>query len=176
MPSRNTRSTAFSSAPPGKAGIPHNDDFNGARSDGVGYYQFTIKDGQRCGVARGYLRPARSRPNLTVITGAHATRLVLEGRRAVGVEYHDLGQGSARTVRATREVILSGGTYNTPQLLMLSGIRPRGELSRHGIDVIHELPGVGRNLQEHPDFGVLTTSRQERRGRYAHPIGSPQGR
>ncbi len=152
-----------------EAGIPRNDDFNGACSEGVGYYQFTIKDGQRLGVARGYLHPARSRPNLTIITGAHVTRLLLEGRRAVGIEYHD--KRSIRTVRAAREVMLSGGAFNTPQLLMLSGIGPRAELSRHGIEVIHELPGVGRNLQEHPDFGILTTSRKKDGGVTLTPLG-----
>ena len=132
-----------------QAGFAHNPDFNGATQEGVGLYQVTHKNGERHSTAKGYLAQALGRPNLRVITGAHATRVLLEGRRAVGVEYRQGGQ--LKQLRVRREVLLSGGALLSPQLLMLSGIGPSDELQRHGIDVLHHLPGVGQHLHDHPD-------------------------
>jgi choline dehydrogenase-like flavoprotein len=132
-----------------QAGHAENRDFNGISQEGVGLYQVTHKDGERFSAAKAYLVPNRNRPNLHVVTGAHATRILLEGRRAVGVAYR---QGSAdRELRAVREVIVSAGALLSPQLLMVSGIGPAAELQRHGIPVVHDLPGVGRNLHDHVD-------------------------
>ncbi|MFN4090147.1 MAG: GMC family oxidoreductase [Alphaproteobacteria bacterium] len=130
-----------------QAGIPANPDFNGPHQEGAGFYQTTIGDGRRWSAARAYLRDARRRPNLTIATGAHATRLLIEQGRAVGVEYRQ--RGALRTARARREVVVSGGVYGSPQLLMLSGIGPGGHLAEHGIPVVHDLPGVGSNLHDH---------------------------
>ncbi|MCD6076604.1 MAG: choline dehydrogenase [Ramlibacter sp.] len=132
-----------------QAGYPENRDFNGVTQEGVGLYQVTHKDGERFSAAKAYLAPNRHRSNLHVVTGAHATRVLLEGKRAVGVVYR---QGrDERELRARREVILSAGALLSPQLLMLSGIGPSAELQRHGIPVVHDLPGVGRNLHDHVD-------------------------
>ena len=131
------------------AGFPANHDFNGARQEGVGIYQVTHRDGERHNVAKGYLRPAMGRSNLQVITGAHTTRILLEGRRAVGVEYRQ--GGALHQVRASREVLLSAGAVQSPQLLMLSGIGPGAHLQAHGIAVAHDLPGVGAHLHDHVD-------------------------
>jgi 4-pyridoxate dehydrogenase len=129
------------------AGIGHTPDFNGAQEMGVGRSQFTINKGRRCSTAVAFLRPAMARPNLTVVTRALASRIVLAGTRAVGSEY----QKGGRTVSASaeREVILSGGVINTPQLLMLSGIGPADHLSDMGVEPVHDLKGVGQNLQDH---------------------------
>jgi choline dehydrogenase-like flavoprotein len=116
-------------------------------------YEVTQVNGQRCSSARAYLRPARSRPNLTVLTGAHATRVLFEGRRAKGVAYRR--DGAHRSVAARREVILSGGAINSPQLLLLSGVGPSAELQALGIPVVHDLPGVGKNLQDHLDVTAV---------------------
>jgi choline dehydrogenase-like flavoprotein len=132
-----------------QAGHSENRDFNGITQEGVGLYQVTHKNGERFSAAKAYLAPNRQRPNLHVVTGAHATRVLLEGRRAVGVAYRQDGAG--RELRAGREVIVSGGALLSPQLLMLSGIGPASELQRHGIPVVHDLPGVGRNLHDHVD-------------------------
>jgi choline dehydrogenase len=131
-----------------QAGYPATADVNGAQQEGFGRLDMTVgPDGRRCSAARAYLRPAMKRPNLAVKTGALATRILFEGRRAVGVEYR---QGDAvRTVEARREVILSGGPINSPKLLKLSGIGPAAELRGHGIAVVHDRPGVGENLQDH---------------------------
>lgn len=131
-------------------GIPLNRDYNAARQEGINYAQRTIQRGRRVSAATAYLRPAMKRPNLTVLTHAHASAIMLEGRRAVGVRYLRGGRGgAAREVRARREVILSGGAYNSPQLLQLSGIGPGGVLQSLGIKVRHELKGVGENLRDH---------------------------
>ncbi|MBI3498430.1 MAG: choline dehydrogenase [Proteobacteria bacterium] len=130
-----------------EAGYAPNDDFNGTQQDGVGYYQLTSRNGLRCSAAVAYLKPARRRPNLRVETKALATRILFEGRRAVGVAY--LKDGRERIQRAGREVVLAGGAVNSPHLLLLSGVGPADELARHGIAVVHELPGVGQNLQDH---------------------------
>jgi len=129
------------------AGHPWTEDYNAERQEGFGRLQMTIRDGRRCSGASGYLRPALKRPSLAVEVEALATQVLFEGRRAVGVEYRKHGQSV--TVRAEREVILSGGVINTPQLLMLSGIGDPDELKRNGLPVRHGLPGVGANLQDH---------------------------
>jgi choline dehydrogenase-like flavoprotein len=129
------------------AGFALTDDINGAQQEGFGRSQVTIGAGRRCSNARGYLKPALRRPNLTVLTGALAARVVLENQRATGVEYRQGGRQT--TALARREVILCGGVINTPQLLMLSGIGDPLELGRHGIETRVALPGVGKNLQDH---------------------------
>ncbi len=128
-------------------GIPRNDDFNGARQEGAGYFHTTTRKGRRCSTAVGYLTPAvRARPNLSIETEALATKLLLEGRRAVGVAYDH--RGVAKEARAA-EIVLCGGAFNSPQLLQLSGIGPGALLQAHGIAVLHDLPGVGENLHDH---------------------------
>ena len=131
-------------------GIPRNADYNGAKQEGVAYAQRTIYNRRRVSTARAYLNPAKSRPNLVVRTNAHATRILLDGKRAVGVAYAEGGRGGeVSVVRANLEVILSGGTINSPQLLQLSGIGPEGLLKELGIEVKHALAGVGENLRDH---------------------------
>ncbi len=129
------------------AGVARNVDFNGAQQEGCGFYQLTQKNGARWSTAAAYLRPALDRPNLTVITGATTTKIRLEGRRAAGVNY--IRHGQLEQAAGEREVILCGGTVNSPHLLLLSGIGPANELRSAGVDVIHDLPGVGKNLQDH---------------------------
>lgn len=128
-------------------GIPFNPDFNGPTQEGVGYFQLTNRKGLRCSAATAYLKPARRRPNLKIETGALVSHIVVEGRRATGVVFRR--NGAETTVHANREVILSAGAINSPQILQLSGIGPAEHLRAHGIEVIHDLPGVGRNLQDH---------------------------
>ena len=130
-----------------QAGYPLCPDFNGAGRDGFGPVDLTIGDGRRSSAASAYLAPARKRPNLTVETGAVARRILFDGNRASGIEY--VRQGALRTARARREVILAAGAIATPQLLMLSGVGPASHLQEHGIAVMRDLPGVGRNLQDH---------------------------
>ena len=110
----------------------------------------TQKNGERCSTAKAFLTPNLSRPNLQVITGAQVTRIVMEGKRAVGVEYI-LG-GEVKQIKAAREVLLSAGALQSPQILMLSGIGPAAHLKHHGIAVVYDLPGVGKNLQDHIDI------------------------
>ena len=128
-------------------GFPRNDDFNGADQEGAGFYQVTARNGLRCSAATAYLKPARRRPNLMVVTGAHTTGLMMEGRRCAGVRLRR--DGADLTLRATREVILSAGAIASPHLLLLSGIGPGEHLQAKGIPVVHDLPQVGRNLQDH---------------------------
>jgi len=135
--------------------IRRNDDFNGPEQEGAGLYQVTQfwrdgKQGERCSVAAAYLHPVMNRPNLEVITGAHVTKVVLEGLRAAGVAYRK-GRDE-HEIRARAEVILCGGAFNSPQLLMLSGVGPGGHLRARGVEVVKDLPGVGQNLQDHLDF------------------------
>jgi len=130
-----------------EAGIPRNGDINGAEQEGVCYYQLTVKNGQRCSAAVAYLHPAMGRANLTVETDALTTRVLIEGKKAVGVEY--LKGGERKSARASAEVILCGGAINSPQLLQLSGIGPAALLAKHGIAMVNDLPGVGENLQDH---------------------------
>ncbi len=139
-----------------QAGYPLNNDFNGPQLEGVGFYQFTIKEGERCGVSRAYLKPAMARKNLNVECEATVKRIIFEGKKAVGVEY--IQRGKSQSVYANKEVLICGGTFNSPQTLMLSGIGDKQELAEQGIGLVHHLPGVGKNLQEHVDACVLTTS------------------
>jgi len=132
-----------------QAGYRLNADFNAAEQEGVGLYQVTHRNGERCSAAKAYLAPARVRPNLTVITGVHVTRIVTEGQRATGVEF--IQSGHRQRLHAAREVLLCAGALQSPQVLMLSGIGPADELARHGIAQVHDLPGVGRHLHDHPD-------------------------
>ena len=134
-------------------GVPRTDDFNAGDQEGVGYYQLFTRRGLRCSAAVAYLRPAEGRTNLRVEVGAHATGLVLEGRRAVGVRYRRNGQ--LCEARAAREVVLAAGALQSPQLLQLSGIGPGELLARHGIEVKHHLPGVGLNLQDHLQIRLM---------------------
>ncbi len=133
-----------------QAGYPHTEDVNGFQQEGFGRMDMTVGGGRRCSAANAYLRPAMRRPNLKVLTHALATRIVFEGRRAAALEYQQ--GGAARRVSIGRELILSGGPINSPQLLKLSGVGPAAELGTHGIPVIHDLPGVGENLQDHLEF------------------------
>ncbi len=130
-----------------QAGIPANDDFNGPRQEGAGYYQTTTTSRRRWSAARAYLRDAKRRPNLTVATKAHATRVLIASGRAVGVEYRT-PQGLF-TARCRGEIVVSGGVYGSPQLLQLSGLGPAELLRQHGIPVVHDMPGVGSHLHDH---------------------------
>lgn len=141
-----------------QAGHAANRDFNGPQQEGFGFYQVTQKNGARCSTAVGYLDPVRERRNLTVITRAQVSRITFEKGRANGVTY-TVG-GRAYHQPAAREVLLSGGALNSPQLLMLSGIGPAGHLRKHGIDVLHDLPSVGENLQDHLDICTLQHATQ----------------
>ncbi|GFE26814.1 GMC family oxidoreductase [Streptomyces nigrescens] len=134
-----------------EAGHPYTADFNGPEQDGVGYYHLTQRDGMRCSTAVAYLRPALERPNLEVLTGAQCTRVLFDGARASGVELER--GGDLLQLRAEREVVLSAGAYNSPQLLMLSGIGVADELTARGITPRVDLP-VGENLQDHPHIGL----------------------
>ncbi|KZY96966.1 GMC oxidoreductase, partial [Oleiphilus sp. HI0072] len=133
--------------------------FNGPQFEGAGYYQFTIKDGERCGVSRAYLKPAMTRQNLFVECEAFVDKILIENKVATGVEFTQ--QGEKHTVHARKEVLLCGGAFNSPQTLMLSGIGDKEELQQHGIEVIQDLPGVGKNLQEHVDACVLVKSKKK---------------
>ncbi|NKB77341.1 MAG: choline dehydrogenase [Gammaproteobacteria bacterium] len=128
-------------------GLPYNSDFNGATQEGVGLYQITTKNGIRMSAARAYLKPALKRKNCQLQIHAHVTRILFEGKRAIGVEYKH--KGVVKKVRANNEVILSAGSINSPQVLQLSGLGPAELLAKHDIDVIKALPSVGRNMQEH---------------------------
>lgn len=136
-----------------QAGLPFNADFNGPQQLGVGLYQVTQRNGARCSAAVAYLNPVKTRPNLTVRTHAAVNRITFDKGRATGVVCAIRGQGFH--FEATREVILSGGAINSPQLLMLSGIGPADDLRRLGIEVLHDAPGVGANLQDHLDVTTL---------------------
>ncbi len=139
------------------AGHPANDDFNGERQEGFGYYQVTQRNGRRCSAAVAWLEPAMERDNLRVVIRALAEQVVFDGRRAAGVRYRH--QGESVTTRGGR-IILAGGAINSPQLLMLSGVGPADHLRSIGIDVVHHLPGVGANLQDHLDICTLQRCNQ----------------
>jgi choline dehydrogenase len=130
-----------------QCGYPRNDDFNGSVQEGAGYYQTTMRNGVRSSTAAGYLKPARRRANLKVVSQALATRIVFDGRRATGIEY--LAGNEKRSASANAEVIVAGGTFNSPQLLQLSGLGPASLLQSHGITVIADAPGVGDDLNDH---------------------------
>ncbi len=137
-------------------------DFNAGDNEGIGEYQVTQfhaadKNGERCSAAAAYLHPVMARKNLTVLTKAHATKVLFDGKRASGVAYRQAG--SEKQVMARREVVLCGGAFNSPQLLQLSGVGRREDIEPHGIDMVHELPGVGQNLQDHLDFTLAYKSR-----------------
>lgn len=137
-----------------QAGIPYNPDFNGRYQRGAGYYQLTQKNARRSSAATGFLNPARSRRNLTVISGALATRIMVEKGRAVGLKA--IVNGETKEYRSEREILITSGAIGSPRLLMLSGIGPADHLKSVGVDVVHDLPGVGSNLQDHVDICVLS--------------------
>lgn len=151
-------------------GMPYNPDFNGPEQAGAGIYQTTIRGNRRCSAAVAYLRPAMTRPNLTVVTGALVLRVVFEGRRAVGVEY---AEGTGRqTARAAREVIVTSGAIGSPRLLMLSGVGPADHLREKGIAVVHDLPGVGQGLTDHFGIDIVAELKgHESLDRYGRPLG-----
>jgi choline dehydrogenase len=155
--SRNPMSTAFVEAAV-EAGFPANDDFNGPAQEGFGQYQLTQRDGMRCSSAAAFLTPALGRPNLTVETNVQVHRVLVEGGRAVGIIGGRLDE--ELEIRAEREVILCAGAYNSPQLLLLSGIGPADELAALGIPVLLDQPDVGRNLQDHPAVNLMFTHSQ----------------
>ena len=129
----------------------YNEDFNGESQEGVGYYQTTQKNGKRCSTAKAYLVPSLERENLTVLTDTNVNKIIFENKKAVGVECIDK-DGEFMTINADKEVILSSGAFGSPQILLRSGIGPSEEILRHSIEHIHELPGVGKNLQDHIDY------------------------
>jgi choline dehydrogenase len=139
------------------AGLKRNDDFNGAAQDGAGVYQVTCRRGRRWSTDRAFLAPARSRPNLAVATGALAVQVVLDGERVTGVRFRQGGR--EHIAHARREVVVSGGAINSPQLLMLSGIGPAAHLREVGVDPRVDLPGVGANLQDHPVVPLIWHTR-----------------
>ncbi len=151
-----------------KVGIPHNTDYNGARQEGASPAQFTIKNGKRCSTAQAFLKPAMKRPNLKVLTGAQVSRVILEGKKAVGVEY--VQQGAKQVVGAHQEIILSAGAFQSPQILMLSGIGDRDELASYDIECHHELPGVGKNLQDHLFFPLSCEANVQKGMNHAIPF------
>ncbi len=130
--------------------LPMNEDFNGAKQEGFGLYHVTHKNGERWSTARAFLDSAEGRPNLTVITHAMTEKVIVEDGRAVGVQCKV--KKKPRTIKARREVILSAGAFGSPQIMLLSGIGAKDKLEPHGIDQVHDLPGVGENLQDHPDY------------------------
>lgn len=133
--------------------LPQNDDFNAARQEGMGFYQVTQREGKRCSAAVAYLHPARARANVEVMPDSRAERIVIQNGRASGVRFRQGGR--SRTVRARKEVILSAGAFQSPQILMLSGIGPAAHLKEWGIEAIVNSPEVGQNLQDHLDYTVL---------------------
>ena len=130
------------------AGYPFNPDYNGPKQEGVGYFQLTTKNGRRCSAAVAFLNPVRDRTNLKIITKALVTKVNIKDKRAVSVSYRD-ASGAIKTMTARREIVLSGGSINSPQMLMLSGIGDGENLSANGIETLHHLPGVGKNMQDH---------------------------
>ena len=139
-------------------GIPLNDDYNGATQEGVGYFQQTAHKGFRWSTARGFLNPARKRDNLTIMTNAHTCKVLFEGKRAVGVEY--LKSGERIEAKATREVVLSAGAIGSPQILQLSGIGEQSLLEKVNVPLVHNLPGVGQNLQDHLQIRLVFKTSQ----------------
>ena len=172
VPIPNPLSHAFVEAAQ-QAGLPFNPDFNGALQLGCGLFQVTQKNGRRWSAASAYLHPAAARENLTIVTKAQATRMLIENCRAVGVEY---ARGRRRhTARAAQEVVLAAGAINSPQLLLLSGIGPAEELRARGVSVVHDLPGVGKNLQDHLNVNILQCAKRgstlDGKNRGLAPIG-----
>jgi choline dehydrogenase-like flavoprotein len=136
-------------------GFKLNNDFNGENQEGVGFYQMTQKNGVRCSASKAFIKPITHRKNLTVLTNVQVNRVIIDNKKAVGIEY--TVNNKVSVLYASKEVILSAGAFNSPQLLMLSGVGPRDELVKHNIELIHELPGVGENLQDHID--IMTVAR-----------------
>nr|WP_302474393.1 GMC family oxidoreductase N-terminal domain-containing protein [Roseococcus sp. MDT2-1-1] len=167
---RNPLSVAFLEAAR-ELGFPVNPDFNGESQEGAGWYQVTVRNGVRCSAATAFLKPALRRPNLRLLTDAHALRVLMEDGRAVGVAYRQHGQ--EKVIRARREVVLSGGAINSPQLLMLSGIGPAEHLQEMGIEVRRDTPGVGRHLQDH--FQARLMFRASQRGSLNEMVNSLWG-
>ena len=156
-----------------QAGLPFNPDFNGAAQLGCGLFQVTQKNGRRWSAASAYLHPVAARENLTIVTKVQATRVLIENGRAVGVEY---ARGRRRhTARASQEVVLAAGAINSPQLLLLSGIGPTEELRARGVSVVHDLPGVGKNLQDHLNVNIVQRAKRgsalDGKNRGLAPIG-----
>src|SRR5699024_9901063 len=155
-----------------QAGYPLTDDFNNDVQEGVGFYKVTQKGGERCSVAHAYLHPVMNRPNLTAMTDTLVDRVLFDGKRATGVVVER--KGAQQTLEAG-EVILCGGTINSPQLLKLSGVGNAQELAGHDIKVLHDLPGVGENLQDHPDALVVHKSLRKDTMTLGSPIRSIRG-
>ncbi len=140
-----------------QCGFRYNPDFNGADQEGVGFYQITARDGRRMSAARAYLHPALERANCEIIKKAQVTRILFDGKKATGVEFLQYGQ--KQQVKANREVIVSAGAINSPQVLQLSGIGPGQLLQQFGVETLVDLPGVGRNLQDHLDYSIYYRSK-----------------
>ncbi len=138
-----------------QVGIPFNPDFNGASQEGVGFHQTTTRNGRRASAAVSYVHPAMKRPNLTVHTRTMVTRILFEGKRAIGVEYLMDGQTTPTRAMAATETIVTGGAIGSPKLLLLSGVGPAAHLREKGISVVHDQPGVGENLQDHIDCATI---------------------
>ncbi len=137
--------------------LPKNDDFNGARQEGIGYYQVTQREGKRCSAAVAYLHPARTRANVVVKPDSRCEKILIEDGRAAGVNFRQGGQ--SKTIRARKEIIVSAGAFQSPQILMLSGIGPAAHLKSMGLEAIVDAPEVGKNLQDHLDYTVLRKSK-----------------
>ena len=137
-----------------ETGIPRTEDFNTGDNFGIGYFQFTTSRNKllklRCSAAKGYLNPAKNRSNLKIVTKAHVQKINFEGKKATGVSYYQ--KEKVITVKANREVILSAGSIGSPHILQVSGVGDSEKLKKHGIETIHELKGVGKNLQDHLMF------------------------
>lgn len=150
-------------------GIPLNNDFNGASQEGIGFYQTTQKNGRRCSAAAAYLHPVMAqRANLTVMTNTQTSKILLEGKTAIGIEI--MVKGKKTQLLASNEVIVCSGTFGSAQLLMLSGIAGKDKLQPHGIDQLHDLPGVGENLQEHADIAVIMKDKTATSWAAARPL------
>lgn len=141
------------------AGFAYNPDFNGVMQEGAGFFQFVIKDGERFGTGKAYLRPALERPNLTLKTGVLVIRILIENGRATGVEY--LENGRLQTAHAASEVVMAAGAIGTAQQMMLSGIGPADELKAVGVDPVHDLPGVGKDLQDHINIPITFYTKEK---------------
>jgi choline dehydrogenase len=141
------------------AGLPHNPDFNGATQEGAGFFQFVIRDGERFGTGKAYLRPALTRANLTLKTGVRVIRIVIEHGRAIGVEY--LEDGQPKSAFATSEIVLASGAIGSAQQLLLSGVGPADELKAIGVNVAHDLPGVGKDLQDHINIPITFYTKEK---------------
>ena len=140
-------------------GHKRNNDFNGPQNDGFGYLQFTIRNGRRSSASTGYIKPARKRKNLKISTLSHVTKIIFEGTKAVGIEY--LRNNKRHTALTNREILLSGGAINTPQIMMLSGLGPEKKLRELGIEVILDMPDVGNNLQDHYNGRIMCEATQK---------------